>query len=74
MSGSNQGPAVQAEVFESSADQGTAGTTSEPALACPTRVDGVTPLIQQRLTESQCRSKQRGLYHKCFTCSLANGR
>ncbi|GEM_PF-2185925 len=74
MSGSNQGPAVQAELFESNVDLGAAKTKSEPALECPTRVDGITPLIQHRLTQGQCQSKQRGLYHKCFTCSHANGR
>ena len=74
MSGSNQVLAVQAQLFESRVDQATAKTKAEPALECPTRVDGVNPLIQHRLTQSQCQSKQRGLYHKCFTCSHANGR
>ena len=52
---------------------------AEPALAageraCPTRQDGVSPLFQHRLTASQCQSKQRGMYHKCFTCAHANAR
>lgn len=42
--------------------------------ACPTRAEGPTPLFQHTLTVSQCQSKQRGLYHKCFTCVHANGR
>ena len=74
MSGRNQGPAVQAELFESSVDHAAAKPEAELAMQCPTRVDGVTPLIQHRLTQNQCQSKQRGLYHKCVTCSHANGR
>ena len=74
MSGSNRGPAVQAELFESSVEHTAVKPKAEPALQCPTRVDGLTPLIQHRLTQNQCQSKQRGLYHKCFTCSHANGR
>ncbi len=42
--------------------------------ACPTRDSGPAPLFQHQVTTSQCQSKQRGLYHKCFTCSHANGR
>lgn len=56
--------------------QGTA-TDAVPAVetrACPTRAEGPTPLFQHTLTVSQCQSKQRGLYHKCFTCAHANGR
>ena len=74
MSGSNQGTAVQAELFRTEAAGAATGPKADPALQCPTRVDGETPLIQHRLTQGQCQSKQRGLYHKCFTCSNANGR
>jgi hypothetical protein len=42
--------------------------------ACPTRAEGPAPLFQHTLTVSQCQSKQRGLYHKCFTCVHANAR
>lgn len=42
--------------------------------ACPTRADGAAALFQHRVTVAQCQSKQRGLYHKCFTCAHANGR
>lgn len=40
--------------------------------ACPTRIDGAIPLIQGRVTPSQCQAKQRRMYHKCFTCAHAN--
>jgi len=42
--------------------------------ACPTRMDGGTPLFQHQVTVPQCMSKQRKLYHKCFTCAHLNGR
>lgn len=47
--------------------------TSAPPVtrACPTRIDGVTPLFQHKVTVPQCQSKQRKLYHKCFTCAHA---
>ena len=73
MSGSTQGTAVQAELFQSDAATA-APEPAESTLQCPTRVDGLTPLIQHRLTQGQCQSKQRGLYHQCFTCSHANTR
>lgn len=59
-------------------------TTEAPATAeaapavetrmCPTRAQGPAPLFQHTLTVAQCQSKQRGLYHKCFTCVHGNGR
>lgn len=42
--------------------------------ACPTRVDGAMPLFQHRVTLVQCQSKQRGMYHKCFSCAHSNGK
>lgn len=42
--------------------------------ACPTRADGAMPLFQHRVTLSQCQSKQRGMYHKCFSCAHANAK
>lgn len=42
--------------------------------ACPTRSDGASPLFQHRLTVNQCQSKQRGMYHKCFSCAHSNAR
>lgn len=41
---------------------------------CPTRADGAPVRIAQRIQASQCQERQRGLYHKCFTCEHANGR
>jgi hypothetical protein len=40
---------------------------------CPTRVDGNDALFAHLLTANQCRSRQRGLYHKCAGCELAEG-
>lgn len=59
------------------AAQQSAAADAMPAVetrACPTRAEGQTPLFQHTLTVSQCQSKQRGLYHKCFTCVHANAR
>lgn len=54
---------------------GGSGTTPKAeSRACPTRATGPVPLFQHQVTVSQCQSKQRGLYHKCFTCAHANGR
>lgn len=74
MSGNTQATAVQTELFGGEAAGAATKEASTQALQCPTRTDGEVPLIQHRLTPSQCQSKQRGLYHKCFTCSHANGR
>lgn len=41
---------------------------------CPTRADGAPVRIAQRIQVPQCQERQRGLYHKCFTCEHANGR
>lgn len=52
-----------------------AGTAALPdTRACPTRMDGGTPLFQHQVTVPQCMSKQRKLYHKCFTCAHLMGR
>lgn len=53
------------------AQNGEVGTASGER-ACPTRMDGAMPLFQHRVTVSQCQSKQRGMYHKCFSCAHAN--
>ena len=59
-------------------DAGGAGTTdteTRPDVrACPTRVEDPQPLIQHRVTVSQCQGKQRRQYHKCFTCMHWNER
>lgn len=35
---------------------------------CPTRVDGQPVLFAHAITPGMCQDRQRGLYHKCFTC------
>lgn len=39
---------------------------------CPTRVDGAAVLFAHKLTLPQCQDRQRGRYHKCFTCVYNN--
>ena len=64
--------AKTAEPLDASPDAATPLAAGERA--CPTRLDGASPLFQHRLTTSQCQSKQRGMYHKCFTCAHSNAR
>ena len=40
---------------------------------CPTRRDGAEVLIAQKLTTEMCQSRQRGYYHKCWSCAHRNG-
>jgi hypothetical protein len=35
---------------------------------CPTRVDGAPVLFAHKVSRGQCQDRQRGRYHKCFTC------
>jgi len=42
---------------------------SAPSRTCPTRADGAEVLIAHRIPVATCQSRQRGLYHKCFTCA-----
>ena len=35
---------------------------------CPTRTDDRPVLFAHRLSVKQCQDRQRGQYHKCFTC------
>lgn len=35
---------------------------------CPTRLDGHTVLFAHKVTPAQCQDRQRGSYHKCWTC------
>ena len=35
---------------------------------CPTRIDGAPVLFAHKVNASQCQDRQRGHYHKCFTC------
>ncbi len=39
---------------------------------CPTRTDGRAALFAHKVSQGRCQSRQRGQYHKCFTCSYAN--
>jgi hypothetical protein len=39
---------------------------------CPTRIDGAVALFAHRVTVDQCQDRQRGRYHKCFTCVYNN--
>jgi len=39
---------------------------------CPTRVDGAPVLFAHKVTQGQCQDRQRGSYHKCFTCAFNN--
>jgi len=60
---------------ETEASGATSDAPAKPVTrACPTRMDGATPLFQHQVTVPQCMSKQRKLYHKCFTCAHLNGR
>ena len=48
-------------------------TPNPNTLSCPTRPDDVEALIAQTITGSMCQSRQRGLYHKCWSCAHRNG-
>jgi len=39
---------------------------------CPTRADGTSVLFAHKVSTSQCQERQRGRYHKCFTCAYNN--
>jgi len=41
---------------------------------CPTRVDRTPVLVAHRVSMRQCQERQRGHYHKCFTCAWQNVR
>ena len=48
---------------------------SEPTTGlqlCPTRIDGAPVLFAHKVTQGQCQDRQRGQYHKCFTCAYNN--
>ena len=42
------------------------------ARICPTRIDGESTLFAHHVTRSQCQSRQRDCFHKCFTCANNN--
>ncbi|MDA1266694.1 MAG: hypothetical protein O2816_16560 [Planctomycetota bacterium] len=35
---------------------------------CPTRTDDRPVLFAHKVSKSQCQDRQRGSYHKCFSC------
>ena len=39
---------------------------------CPTRLDGHRVLFAHKVTHGQCQDRQRGHYHKCWTCAHNN--
>jgi hypothetical protein len=39
---------------------------------CPTRIDGMGVLFAHKVNQGQCQDRQRGQYHKCFTCAYNN--
>ena len=39
---------------------------------CPTRTDGAASLFAHRVTTEACQDKQRGRFHKCYTCAFHN--
>lgn len=39
---------------------------------CPTRSDGTAVLFAHRVAQSTCQDKQRGRFHKCYTCAYNN--
>lgn len=39
---------------------------------CPTRIDGAPVLFAHKVSQGQCQDRQRGHYHKCFTCVYNN--
>jgi hypothetical protein len=39
---------------------------------CPTRIDRSPVLFAHKVVANQCQDRQRGHYHKCFTCAWNN--
>lgn len=46
--------------------------THADARQCPTRRDGRAALFTHRVTEPECQSRQRGMFHRCFSCAHNN--
>ena len=40
--------------------------------SCPTRIDGAPVLFAHKVNQAQCQDRQRGQYHKCFSCAYNN--
>ncbi len=39
---------------------------------CPTRIDHAPALFTHKVNEGTCQDRQRGRYHKCYTCAYNN--
>jgi hypothetical protein len=48
------------------------GSPSGELHLCPTRIDRTPVLFAHRVSNGQCQDRQRGHYHKCFTCVWNN--
>ncbi len=46
--------------------------TTSSLQMCPSRIDGAPVLFAHKVTQGQCQDRQRGSYHKCFTCAFNN--
>ena len=46
----------------------TSAASAQSLSSCPTRIDGHSVLFAHQVTEAMCQKRQRGQYHKCFTC------
>jgi hypothetical protein len=46
--------------------------TNQGLQLCPTRIDRAAVLFAHKVTQAQCQDRQRGQYHKCFTCAYNN--
>jgi hypothetical protein len=42
---------------------------SDARRSCPTRADGTEVLIAHTIPIATCQDRQRGMYHKCFSCA-----
>lgn len=47
-------------------------TPTQHGKVCPTRIDGGAALFTHRVSQEQCQDRQRGRYHKCYTCAYNN--
>jgi hypothetical protein len=48
------------------------GSASGERHFCPTRIDRTPVLFAHKVSNGQCQDRQRGQYHKCFTCAWNN--
>ena len=48
------------------------GSTSDRTRICPTRIDHAPVLFAHKVVAGMCQDRQRGHYHKCFTCAWNN--